>query len=424
MSKKTLLNSWHRSEGANMAAFGGYDMPLWYPSGAKQEHLSVINNAGIFDTSHMALLTVKGAHSRDLLQFCFTKDLDHCIGKKKTPLVEGRCAYGAFLNEKGEVLDDAIVYFIENETYALVVNANMGSIISAHLKRCSKSYPEVDIQDLTDKIGKIDVQGPNAALFLAPHLSDPESIFTHMPYFSFKGTFDSNSHRTGEVRFRDNTPILVSRTGYTGEFGFELFMDSDHLIHVWHTLVNEGRKKGLLCCGLAARDSLRTGAVLPLSHQDIGPWPFINHPWHHALPFDESQTGFTKSFMGDEALQQSRNSVYVYAFVGFDLRKISSDRSSHVFDSAGNDIGTVSTCVTDMAIDRHEEKIYSIASPDKPEGFRAKGLSCGFVRLTKPQEYGTILELKDGKRSIKVMITEDVRPYRTARKSVKEMLTL
>jgi aminomethyltransferase len=242
-----------------------------------------------------------------------------------------------------------------------------------------------------------------------------------MPYFSFKGHFDKSSPHAGEVCLQGTTPILLSRTGYTGEFGFELLMESDHLIDVWETLVNEGRKNGLLCCGLAARDSLRTGAVLPLSHQDIGPWPFINHPWHHALPFDVSEAGFTKSFVGDKALQRDGHSTYVYAFVGYDLRKISADRSSRVFDSAGHDIGTVSTCVTDMAIDRCEEKIYSIASPDKPEGFRPKGLSCGFVRLTKPQEYGTILELRDGKRAIKVMITQDVRPDRTARKSVKEM---
>ena len=95
--KSTLLHGWHVENGANMAAFGAYDMPLWYPQGAKGEHLAVINSAGLFDTSHMAVLIVKGDDSRALLQRCFSKDLEHCLGLKKGPLIKGRSAYGLFL---------------------------------------------------------------------------------------------------------------------------------------------------------------------------------------------------------------------------------------------------------------------------------------------------------------------------------------
>ena len=93
--KRTPLNSWHQNHGANMADFGGYDMPLWYSS-VKDEHLAVLNGAGVFDTSHMAAVTVAGSGAADLLQYCFTNDLDACMGPSKKPLSQGRCVYGAF----------------------------------------------------------------------------------------------------------------------------------------------------------------------------------------------------------------------------------------------------------------------------------------------------------------------------------------
>ena len=96
--KTTPLHQWHVDNGANMAAFGAYDMPLWYPHGAKGEHLAVINSAGLFDTSHMAMINVLGKDGRELLQQCFSKDLECCIGRKKNPLGHGRSVYGLFLS--------------------------------------------------------------------------------------------------------------------------------------------------------------------------------------------------------------------------------------------------------------------------------------------------------------------------------------
>jgi aminomethyltransferase len=111
--KKTRLHGWHVNHGANMAIFGSYDMPLWYPSGAKEEHLVVLTRAGIFDTSHMGVVTVKGSGAQDLLQVCFSKNLAACIGKDQKPLTSGKRVYGVFLNEAGEVIDDAIVFQID-----------------------------------------------------------------------------------------------------------------------------------------------------------------------------------------------------------------------------------------------------------------------------------------------------------------------
>ncbi|MEA1971150.1 MAG: aminomethyl transferase family protein, partial [Thermodesulfobacteriota bacterium] len=175
-------------------------------------------------------------------------------------------------------------------------------------------------------------------------------------------------------------------------------------------------------CGLAARDSLRAGAVLPLSHQDIGPWPFINNPWSFALPFNDDQTGFTKKFTGDEALINIEEPGYTYPFAGFDLRKVSPGDSTVVTDSGDVEIGVVLTCVTDMAIGRIDEKIYSITSPDRPDEFNPKGLSCGFVKVTKKLSGGDTVKLNDGRRTIKVVIVDDIRPDRTARRAIKNML--
>jgi aminomethyltransferase len=143
-SKSTTLNDWHRASGANMADFGGYDMPLWYPAGARAEHLAVITGAGLFDTSHMAVVTLEGRDSRRLLQHCFTRDLDPPPGSV-APLAEGRCVYGAFLDEGGGVIDDAIVYQTGATAYMVVVNAGMGGTIAAHLE--SHVDGEVHITD-------------------------------------------------------------------------------------------------------------------------------------------------------------------------------------------------------------------------------------------------------------------------------------
>ena len=151
--------------GANMALFGNYDMPLWYKTGAKAEHLAVIQSAGIFDTSHMAVVLVKGEGARVLLQHCLSKDLDSCLGKDKTPLVDGRCVYGVFLNADGTVIDDAIVYQLQAESFMVVVNAGMGGEIASHLV-ANAGEGAVIVVDMTDRVGKMDIQGPDSARIL------------------------------------------------------------------------------------------------------------------------------------------------------------------------------------------------------------------------------------------------------------------
>ena len=403
-----------------MVTFAGWSMPLWYPSGAVTEHQINITNAGIFDTSHMSVVAIAGAGSFELLQLCFTKDLSACIGKNRAPLRPGRCVYGAYLNDEGWVIDDAIVYQIGLDNYMTVVNAGMGAAITDRLQ-IHVQGSKVRITDLTGSVGKIDLQGPMSAKVLMKVLQDPEKVLEDMAYFSFQGHCDAELG-TSDTFLRDGTPILLSRTGYTGEFGFEIFVDRHYIVRIWELMLLAGQDFGLLPCGLAARDSLRAGACLPLSHQDIGPWPFINHPWSFALPYNEESTAFTKKFIGDRILAIREEAEHTYAFVGYDPRKVSIHDPAVVLDARGNEIGVVSTCVSDMAIARYGDRIYSMSSPDKPDHFKPRGLSCGFVKVKPRLVAGQEVHLKDSRREIKVMICDDVRPDRTAHRPMQEMM--
>jgi aminomethyltransferase len=221
------------------------------------------------------------------------------------------------------------------------------------------------------------------------------------------------------VELTDGTPLLLSRTGYTGEFGFELFVPIEKLVFVWSMVLEAGSDKGVPACGLAARDSLRAGAVLPLSHQDIGPWPFLNNPWPFALPWNDDNQTFSKDFIGKAALLQKTWGKHTLPFAGYDPRKIAAGDESFVTSEAGERLGKILTCTTDMAIGRVAGEIVSVAANHE---FQAKGLCCGFVLLDKKCSPGEQVILTDGKRKITVEIRADVRPDRTARKPIGTML--
>jgi aminomethyltransferase len=293
----------------------------------------------------------------------------------------------------------------------------MGVDIAAHLQK-NIGKAAVMVEDLTGRVGKMDIQGPDSARVLKKILKDPQAVFDRMVYFSFKGGVGDlkTSH---PVECIDGTPLLLSRTGYTGEFGFELFVPAENLVSLWTMVLEAGKETGVLACGLAARDSLRAGAVLPLSHQDIGPWPFLNNPWPFALPWNDDNATFSKEFIGKAALLQGKWDKYTLPFAGYDPRKISADDESFVISTTGERLGTILTCTTDMAIGRMDGEIVSVAGN---KDFQAKGLCCGFVMLERNYSPGEQVMLSDGKRKIKVEIRADIRPERTARNSIGSML--
>jgi aminomethyltransferase len=419
--KRTLLYQWHQDNGARLAPFGAYEMPLWYAS-AKEEHLSVLTKAGLFDTSHMDMLLVHGPQSRAVLQWCCSRNLEACLARNTRPIAPGWSVYTVILNEQGHVIDDALVSQLEPNAYLVVVNAGMGAIIRDHfLGQGQRAQMEVLLLDTT--LAKVDLQGPCSGRILSHVLAKPEKIL-HPPfaYFSFKGGLDLSSCVPGtEVVCTNNIPLILSRSGYTGEFGFEIFMATSHLVEVWEMLLDAGQEYGLRPCGLASRDSLRAGAVLPLSHQDIGDWPFLNNPWTFVLPWNQSGTGFTKEFLGKESLLGKGKTDYTYPFLGYDLRKVNADQG-RVRNANGEDLGQVLTCVTDMGIDWQDQRVVSIASPDTPPGWHPQGLACGFVKVKRPLAIGEDICLVDSRRSLKVQPVKDIRPDRTARKPLKDMI--
>ncbi|MGD9332992.1 MAG: aminomethyl transferase family protein [Desulfobacterales bacterium] len=413
----TPLHGWHVLHKARMAAFGGFEMPLWYGS-AKDEHRAVLTRAGVFDTSHMAALLVSGSGAFDLLQFCFTNDLSACLGPRKAPLKPGRAVYGAFLNAEGHVIDDAIVFMLAGDTFLVVLNAGMGHAVVTHLGRHAEDFP-AQLSDLSGRFGKLDVQGPLAAKIMRKVLADPYAVFETMPYFAFKGGFGEKMPILEPVMTRDGIPLLLSRTGYTGELGFEVFSARPTIAAVWEAVMAAGAEYGLTACGLAARDSLRAGAGLPLSHQDIGAWPFCRHPWPFALPYNAQGEGFRKTFLGHDALRPC-SAPYTYPFIGSDPRKVS--LPARVLNDTGRVIGDVLTCVSDMGIGWHDEHVFSIGSPDAPQGFKGGGLCCGFLRVSDALPPGTPLTLRDHRRRVGVRIVKEIRPDRTARRAIHTML--
>ena len=400
---KTALNATHAALGGTMVDFGGWEMPLWYPGGAIQEHMAVITAAGLFDTSHMSVIIVEGPDIRTFLNYAVTKDI--------STLRLQRAAYGIILDNKGHAVDDTIIYPLAEERFALVVNAGMAGPVIQHMK----GLPGAEAftwHNLSGKCAKVDIQGPASFRILRPFIANADTVFAKFPYFSFQGDFDFSQ---SSVYLTDGSPLLLSRTGYTGELGFEVFLPVDAVETFWNTILAAGKSEGLTPCGLAARDSLRAGAVLPLSHQDIGPWPFINTPWPWALPLDENGT-FTKDFMGASALD-AKTSEHTLPFAGFDPRKV--EREATVLHE-GKEIGTVLTCVADMAIGRPVKNgpIVAFTDPEKPEGWAPRGIACGFVKVQKRLEPGTKVTLKDARRELNVEIVSDIRPLRTARKAM------
>lgn len=411
MLHKTALHATHQALGANLVDFGGWDMPLWYPTGAVKEHLAVIRGAGLFDIGHMAGILVSGPDALTALQWAFTKDLS---------LSGPRAAYGAFLDASGGVIDDAIIYPLSNGRYFVVLNVGKGERIAEQLKNsAAEKGQNIQVRDLAGTYAKMDLQGRATVGVMRKLLANPNAVFEKMPYFSFKGDIELER---SDIFLIDGSPIFLSRTGYTGEQGFELFVPYDKAVSIWNAILEAGKDEGVIPCGLAARDSVRAGAVLPLSWQDIGPWPFINHPWPFALPKDENGA-WTKDFLGRSALEAvlaSGKAPYTFAYCGFDPRKVTSpDHHTHPQVLLQDErIGDVLTCVADVSIGRVDGHIFSIASPDKPEGFNPKGLICGFVRVDRPLEIGSRLTLADSRRKVEVEIVTDIRPARTARKAL------
>lgn len=236
---KTPLCAWHESHGAKMAPFAGWYMPIQY-EGILTEHKHTRSMASIFDICHMGEFFVSGAGAKEALM----KAVSHSLETLK----EGRCRYGFILNEKGGVLDDCIIYNM-GDTFFIVVNA---ACIDRDFKTIAERLPSgVTIVNKSDEIAKIDLQGPLSVDILEKLLGQN---LRDLGYFAFRET-EWNGKK-----------LLVSRTGYTGELGYELYIDAKYTIDLWEALLGDPRVKP---AGLGARDTLRMEAGLPLYGDEL-----------------------------------------------------------------------------------------------------------------------------------------------------------
>lgn len=314
--KNTPFTQKHIDLGAKMGEFAGYNMPISY-SGINDEHLTVRKNAGVFDVSHMGEFIIKGEGAVDLIQRVTTNDA--------SKLIAGKAQYSCLTNEKGGIVDDLIVYCIEeNSVYMLVVNA---SNIEKDFKWIQAHNDlQVEMHDISGKTCLLAIQGPNATKILQP-LTDVDIM--NLKYYNFvKG------------RFAGIENVLISATGYTGSGGIEIyFEDKDGAADtIWTKIFEEGTPAGLKPIGLAARDTLRLEMGYCLYGNDIDDG---TSPLEAGLGWI---TKFTKDFVAKEILERQKAEGLHKKLVGLEMIEKGIPRHDYeIKESQGAVIGQVTS---------------------------------------------------------------------------------
>ncbi|MBW2514290.1 MAG: glycine cleavage system aminomethyltransferase GcvT, partial [Deltaproteobacteria bacterium] len=279
---KTILHDHHVDLGAQMVEFGGWVMPIQYPQGIVQEHLATRRHAGLFDVSHMGRFTLRG---KDALPF-----LQHVLSNNAAGLEEGQSQYTLIPNESGGAIDDAYLYRFHAHEYLLVVNAGNRLKDWEHFQTCLSGFKDVTLQDKTQDISMLSLQGPKSKDILQKVIDNgalPEPMRNHLSIATIQGE-----------------KVLIARTGYTGEpLCFELFIQSTGTPAVWDLLMDQGAHP----VGLGARDTLRLEAGLPLYGHELGMDPDGQEIPIYASPlsrFAVSLSTLKKDFIGRKALEK------------------------------------------------------------------------------------------------------------------------
>jgi aminomethyltransferase len=326
--KRTPLYDEHVRLGAKMVPFAGWLMPVQYTS-IVEEHRAVRNNVGIFDISHMGQLTVEGSGAREWLNTMLTNNIHK--------LDVGTGQYTFLLNERGGVIDDLIVYRIEEQKFLLVVNAARTHEDFAWLDRHLKEGRSLDrprggletaapceLSNRSANFGGVAIQGPRVTeLFHALFGDDvelpPRNHIVDLPF--------------------DGTNVSVARTGYTGEDGVEVFFRTSDAVKFWDRVLEKGRPLGIKSCGLGARDTLRLEMCYPLNGSDLSPQ---RNPIEAGLGFFVDLT--KSNFVGRDALLQTKESGPEEKLVSFRMKEKGPPPRPHysVFDN-GERIGEVTS---------------------------------------------------------------------------------
>jgi aminomethyltransferase len=308
--KNTPFTKKHVALGARMAEFAGYNMPISY-SGINDEHLAVRNNAGVFDVSHMGEFILKGEKALELIQRVTSNDA--------SKLTAGKAQYSCLPNKEGGIVDDLIVYCIEeNKVYMLVVNA---SNIQKDWDWISAFNTEnVDMHNISDKTCLLAIQGPDAAKMMQP-LTEVDIL--NMKYYTFQ---------KGKFAGVDN--VLISATGYTGSGGIEIYFENKegNADKIWNRIFEAGSGKGLKAIGLAARDTLRLEMGYCLYGNDIDD---TTSPLEAGLGWI---TKFNKDFTGKEVLEKQKAQGIKRKLAGIELTEKGIPRHDYEVLNQNNEV--------------------------------------------------------------------------------------
>ncbi len=310
--KKTPLNGEHKRMGAKMVDFGGWEMPVQYTS-IIEEHKAVRENAGVFDVSHMGEIKVEG---KDALPF-----VDHLIVNSVSKLKNGQICYSPMCYERGTIVDDLLAYRFSEKKVLLVVNASNTEKDFEWIKKSSEGY-DVEISNLSKDYAQIAFQGPKAEEILKEisGVNLAEIGFYHFTVGRINGV-----------------ECIVSRTGYTGEDGFELYFEADAAVAMWRKLLEIGKPYNVKACGLGARDTLRFEACYMLYGNDIDD---TTTPLEAGLKWT---IDFEKDFTGKEVLVKQLEEGLTRRLRGLEISRGIARHGYKIFSSDGKEIGYVTS---------------------------------------------------------------------------------
>ncbi|MBQ1184320.1 MAG: glycine cleavage system aminomethyltransferase GcvT [Muribaculaceae bacterium] len=306
---KTCLHDRHVALGALMSPFGGFDMPIQY-STIIDEHNAVRNNVGVFDVSHMGEVRITGKDAYKYVSHIFCNDV--------TGAPDGQIFYGMMCYENGGVVDDLLVYKVNEEEYFLVINASNIDKDFAWIQKNAEGY-DVKCENQSEYYGEVAVQGPEAEATLIKLLGLP---LDEIPFYNFK-TFAI-----------DGEDVIISRTGYTGEDGFEVYGSHDFTRKMWDMLM----EAGVTPCGLGCRDTLRFEVGLPLYGHELTA---------DITPIEASLSMFARlekpEFIGKEALAKQKEEGVTRRIVGIELEGKAVPRQGYPVEVNGEVVGEVTT---------------------------------------------------------------------------------
>lgn len=312
--KKTALSEVHRSLGAKMVEFAGYEMPVSY-EGVNAEHETVRKALGVFDVSHMGEFLIEGAKALDLIQKVTSNDA--------SKLVVGKAQYSCLPNETGGIVDDLIVYRVKEQTYLLVVNASNIEKDWNHIKKYNEGIGAA-MRDISEQYSLLAIQGPKAVEAM-------QSLSSHdlseIKFYNFiVGDFAGIEH------------VIISATGYTGSGGFEIYCKNSEVEQIWKKVLEAGKAFGIKPIGLAARDTLRLEMGYCLYGNDIDE---TTSPFEAGLGWI---TKFTKDFVNSENLAKEKEQGPSRKLVAFEMDEKAIPRQSYdITDVKGNKIGSVTS---------------------------------------------------------------------------------